>query len=130
MAIFPASCAATEAANAEDFLDPVKFVFPALAQEITFPEGSVIETIVLLNVAFTCAIPLGTVLVILFLVLVLPFLTAFSCLANLVTPISLKPAYTAFFFPATVFFFPFRVRALHLVLWPRVGNPERCLIPR
>ena len=53
IATFPTSCATTDAANAEDFLDPEKFTFPAEDQAITFPAGSVIETIVLLKVALT-----------------------------------------------------------------------------
>jgi hypothetical protein len=62
IASLAAFCAATVAANAEDFLDPVKFAFPAEDQEITFPAKSVIAIVVLLNVALTCAIPAGTVL--------------------------------------------------------------------
>jgi hypothetical protein len=60
MAIFAASCAATVAAKAEDFLDPEKLTFPADAQAMTRPEGSVMAIIVLLKVALTCAIPEGT----------------------------------------------------------------------
>src|SRR3990167_940191 len=52
-----AFCAATVAAKAEDLREPEKFAFPAEDQEITFPAKSVIETIVLLKVAFTWAIP-------------------------------------------------------------------------
>jgi hypothetical protein len=53
IASFAAFCAATVAANAEDFLEPEKFAFPADDQEITFPARSVIAMIVLLNVALT-----------------------------------------------------------------------------
>jgi hypothetical protein len=53
IASFPAFWAATVAAKADDFLDPEKLDFPAEDHEITFPEGSVIVTIVLLKVAFT-----------------------------------------------------------------------------
>lgn len=60
IASLAAFCAATVAANAEDFREPAKFALPAEDQEITFPAKSVIATIVLLNVAFTCAIPEGT----------------------------------------------------------------------
>ena len=36
----------------------------------------------------------------------------------------------AFFFPATVFFRPFRVRAFVFVRWPRTGRLRRCRSPR
>jgi hypothetical protein len=40
--------------------------------------------------------------------------------------ISLKLYFlAAFFFPATVFLFPFLVRLFVLVRWPRTGNPLR-----
>ena len=61
IASLAAFCAATVAANADDFLEPAKFAFPAEDHATTFPAKSVIATIVLLNVAFTCAIPAGTV---------------------------------------------------------------------
>src|SRR5207245_78566 len=57
----PAFWAATVAAKAEDFREPTKLAFPAEAQEMTLPARSVIVMIVLLKVAFTCAIPAGTV---------------------------------------------------------------------
>ncbi|CCB87231.1 putative uncharacterized protein [Parachlamydia acanthamoebae UV-7] len=60
IANFAASCAATVAANAEDLREPEKLTFPALAHETTFPFGSVMDTIVLLKVALTCATPDGT----------------------------------------------------------------------
>ncbi|SGA33943.1 Uncharacterised protein [Chlamydia abortus] len=53
IAIFAASCAATVAAKADDLRDPEYPTFPAEAQEIVFPAGSVIDTIVLLKVALT-----------------------------------------------------------------------------
>lgn len=82
----PALCAATVAANADDFLDPEKFAFPADAQETTFPARSVIAMIVLLNVALTCAIPEGTVLVFFFLTRAAAFFGgALSCLANVLS---------------------------------------------
>ena len=61
-----ASCAATVAAKAEDFLDPEYPAFPAEAHAMTFPAGSVIEMMVLLKVAFTKAIPEGTFLMVFF----------------------------------------------------------------
>ena len=60
IAALPASCAATVAANADDFLEPEKLTLPAEDQEMTLPAGSVIAIIVLLKVAFTKAIPEGT----------------------------------------------------------------------
>src|SRR6185312_11977605 len=45
-----AASAAICAANGVDLRDPLKPTWPALAHEITAPVGSVIETIVLLNV--------------------------------------------------------------------------------
>src|ERR671926_1134994 len=63
----PCSCAlraafsaAICAANGVDLRDALKPTCPALAQEITFPLGSVIETIVLLNVLLMCAAPWAT----------------------------------------------------------------------
>jgi hypothetical protein len=53
IASLAAFCAAIVAANEDDFFDPEKFDLPAEDQEITFPARSVIETIVLLKVAFT-----------------------------------------------------------------------------
>src|SRR6478672_8559048 len=45
-----AASAAICAANGVDLREPLKPTWPALAQEITLPMGSVIDTIVLLNV--------------------------------------------------------------------------------
>jgi len=42
------------------FLEPLKPTVPALAHEMVFPRLSVIVTIVLLNVLFTCATPFLT----------------------------------------------------------------------
>src|SRR3954449_3058818 len=50
-----ADSAAICAANGVDFREPLKPTWPAEAQEITLPDGSVIETIVLLNVLLICA---------------------------------------------------------------------------
>jgi hypothetical protein len=87
IASLAAVCAATVAANAEDFLDPEKFAFPAEDQEITLPARSVIATVVLLNVAFTCAMPEGTVRAIFFFTRTAAFLGgAFcSCLAKVIS---------------------------------------------
>src|SRR6266496_4379888 len=63
----PCSCAlraafsaAICAANGVDLREPLKPTWPADAQEITFPTGSVIETIVLLKVLLICACPWAT----------------------------------------------------------------------
>jgi hypothetical protein len=52
-----AASAAIWAANGVDFRDPLKPTCPDDAQEITLPPGSVMETIVLLNVLLMCACP-------------------------------------------------------------------------
>src|SRR5262249_55646530 len=49
--------AACCAANGVDLREPLKPTWPEEAHEITFPFGSVIETIVLLNVLLMCAWP-------------------------------------------------------------------------
>src|SRR5207344_2660831 len=56
----PAFSAATWAANGVDFREPLKPAQPELAQESTLPWRSVIVTIVLLNDAWTCAMPSAT----------------------------------------------------------------------
>src|SRR5487761_2264535 len=60
MARRAAASAASWAANGVDLRDPLKPTWPAEAHEITAPEGSVIETIVLLNVLLICAWPWAT----------------------------------------------------------------------
>src|SRR5919197_1639155 len=63
----PCSCAlraafsaAIWAANGVDLRDPLKPTWPADAHEITFPAGSVMDTIVLLNVLLIWAWPCAT----------------------------------------------------------------------
>jgi hypothetical protein len=63
----PCSCAlraafsaAICAANGVDLREPLKPTWPAEAQEITAPVGSVIDTMVLLNVDLMCAWPCAT----------------------------------------------------------------------
>src|ERR687889_2172050 len=63
----PCSCAlraafsaAICAANGVDLREPLKPTWPAEAQLITLPVGSVIDTIVLLNVLLMCAAPWAT----------------------------------------------------------------------
>ena len=57
LAAVPAYSAATCAANGVLFLDPLKPEPPAVAHDKVFPALSVIVTIVLLKVAWICAIP-------------------------------------------------------------------------
>src|SRR5262249_48542951 len=56
-AFFAASSAATCAANGVDLREPLKPLLPDVAQAIVLPCASVIVIIVLLNDAFTCAMP-------------------------------------------------------------------------
>src|SRR5262245_697021 len=56
----PAASAAICAANGVDLREPLKPTVPAEAHEITAPDGSVIVTIVLLNVLLMCAWPAAT----------------------------------------------------------------------
>src|SRR5215472_11512649 len=58
IALAAASPAATCAANGVDFLLPLKPRAPALDQETTFPETSVMVMMVLLKVLWMCTTPL------------------------------------------------------------------------
>ncbi len=60
-AFFAAVTEACCAANGVPFRDPRKPSDPALDQQTTLPSGSEIVTIVLLNVAWMYACPLGTI---------------------------------------------------------------------
>ena len=117
MASSAAFFAASVAANGVLFREPLKPNVPELHHDMVFPNLSVKVTMVLLKVALTKPIPSGSTFV-LFLFLVFGLAKDYS------------PYNAAFFFPATVFLRPFRVRALFFVFWPRVGNPLRCLNPR
>src|SRR5205085_5737704 len=59
-ASWAAFCAATCAANGVPLREPLKPMRPALDQERTLPIGSVMDTMVLLNVAAIEATPCGT----------------------------------------------------------------------
>src|SRR3954467_10241311 len=59
-ALRAALSAAICAAKGVDLREPLKPTWPAEAQAITLPTGSVIETIVLLNVLLMCAWPWAT----------------------------------------------------------------------
>lgn len=119
-AVFPASLAASVAANAEDFLEPEKFTLPAEAQQMTLPAGSVMTIIVLLNVALTCAMPEGTFCATFFFVL-----TGFLELAVCLLKVKNSSTYSYFFLLATVLRLPFRVLELVFVRCPRTGRPRR-----
>src|SRR5947209_3988128 len=98
----PCSCAlraqfsaAICAANGVDLREPLKPTWPAEAQLITLPCGSVIDTIVLLNVLLMCACPWATFF--------------FSLRRTFLTPAPVRfwggiYFFPAFFLPATVFF--------------------------
>src|SRR5215207_3140648 len=124
-ALRAAASAASCAANGVDLREPLKPTWPADAQLITFPVGSVIETMVLLNVLLMCAWPWATF----FFSLRRTFLAAPArvlggiCLGSPESresvgarggPVSDRRLYyflPGFFLPATVFLGPLRVRA-------------------
>ena len=114
--------AAICAANGVDLREPLKPTWPAEAQAITAPGGSVIDTMVLLNVLLMCAWPCATF-----------FFSLRRTFLRLAAPVRVlgvaSRTYLAFFLPAMVFFGPLRVRALVLVRWPRTGRPRRCRMP-
>src|SRR6185437_15825807 len=145
----PCSCAlraafsaAICAANGVDLREPLKPTWPAEAQLITFPVGSVIETMVLLNVLLMWAWPCATFFFSLrrtFFTAPAPRVLGGICLELLRGCAELKDDrgrpgptscyFLAFFLPAIVFFGPLRVRALVLVRWPCTGSPRRCRRP-
>src|SRR6516225_6836907 len=59
-ALRAAFSAASCAANGVDLREPLKPTWPEDAHEMTLPLGSVIDTMVLLNVDLMCACPCGT----------------------------------------------------------------------
>src|SRR5262245_1349114 len=127
-----AASAASWAANGVDLREPLNPTCPADAHEITAPTGSVIDTIVLLNVLFMWACPWATFL----RSLRLTFLTAAGPVRAFggisVRAPELSSGYyflPGFFLPATVRLGPLRVRALVRVRCPRTGRPRRCRMP-
>src|SRR5262250_3677623 len=116
MARRAAASAAICAANGVDFREPLKPTWPDDAHEITLPAGSVMDTIVLLNVLLMCACPWATF----FRSLRRTFLTAAGPVRalggmSLCAPVfsqSLAYFLPGFFLPATVRLGPLRVRAL------------------
>src|SRR5439155_2034811 len=103
--------AATVAANGVLFLEPLNPALPLDPHAIVLPRGSVIVTVVLLNVALTCATPSAST-------------TRFDFF-----PVAIRYLVT-FFLPAIARRGPFFVRALVCVRWPRTGRPRRWRIPR
>ena len=100
---------------------------------MTLPPGSVIDTIVLLNVLLMWACPCAMFL----RSFRRTYLTAPARLFGGILFLSSGGDRTAtavyffpaFFLPATVFFLPFLVRALVCVRWPCTGSPRRCRMP-
>ncbi len=148
MARRAAASAASCAANGVDLREPLNPTWPLEAQAITAPEGSVMDTIVLLNVDLMCAWPWATFFFSLRRTLDLAALwrvlggIAFLCLRSSVRwparvrlrqgcPCPDQSDYflPAFFLPATVLRGPLRVRALVCVRCPRTGRPRRCRMP-
>ncbi len=102
------------AANGVPFCEPRKPSEPALDHEIVRPSRSVNVTIVLLNDALTCTMPIGTF---------------FLCarLKRFLVPFAFAIAYFFAFFlfaicPRRA---PLRLRALVCVRCPRTGSPRR-----
>src|SRR5690606_15814811 len=114
--------------------EPLKPTWPEEAQAITAPEGSVIETIVLLKVLLMCACPCAMFFFSLRRVFrapvrVLGGMSWFSLGSRSAGRWGQGPRAdylrAAFFLPATVRLGPLRVRALVLVRCPRTGRPRR-----
>lgn len=116
-AILAETSAAIPAAKGVLFFDPLKPLFPAEDQVITFPRVSVIVTIVLLKVAWIWAIPDDSALLTFFLTGFLTSSATFFLLKGLayLRGAAAALAAAAFLVP-TVFLGPFLVRALVLVL--------------
>src|SRR5262249_16716839 len=129
MAFRAAASAAIWAANGVDLREPLNPTLPALAHATTPPIRSAKVTMVLLNVAWTWAMPVRTSRRSFRLVPALRGLPV-GCSAILYAlPV-------AGFLPVVFLRFPpprrgpLRVRALVWVRWPRTGSPLRCRTPR
>jgi len=114
IAAFPAASPAICAAKGVDLRDPLNPKAPALDHATAFPFSSVIVTMVLLNVEWTCATPRAIFL----RALRLPREFAFTFFAIIYFLLS-----SYFFLFATVRTGPLRVRAFVFVRCPRTGNP-------
>lgn len=122
-ALRAAFSAASWAANGVDFREPLKPTCPDDAQAMTLPCGSVMVTIVLLNVLLMWAAPCRDVLL-------LPPAGLLALPSRRCRPFFAGGiGYLAFFLPAMVRLGPLRVRALVFVRWPRTGIPRRCRNP-
>src|SRR5215472_5849576 len=120
MALRPASSAATCAAYGVDLREPLKPWLPADDQAIVLPWASVIVIIVLLNVAFTCAVP------------EVMFLRSRRLRRGVAAVLAIYPfrgcnlgSEVYFLLPAIGRAGPFRVRAFVCVRCPRTGSPLR-----
>ena len=100
-------------ANGVDLREPLKPTVPADCQEITLPWGSVMLTMVLLNVDLICAAPTAMFLRSERLMRVRTCFLAATCLLPY------------FFLPPICLRGPLRVRAFVCVRWPRTGRPRR-----
>src|SRR6266542_785550 len=147
-ALRAACSAAGWAANGVLLREPLNPTRPALAQETTLPILSVRVTIVLLKVAWTCAMPTRTSL----RSRLRPPLrgaaaafdssfSTFSVFSSASSAMYGAPyffvggaaageAATGFLLTMTPLLLPLRVRAFVWVRWPRTGSPFRCRIPR
>src|SRR5262249_43476183 len=106
---------------------PLNPILPALDQERMLPIGSLMATMVLLNVAAIDATPCGTFFFSFFFV---PARRAPAFGARAVAMLS-SYFFVAFFFPAMApLRGPLRVRALVCVRCPRTGSPRRWRMPR
>ena len=102
----PACSPATVAANGVDFLEPLNPALPAELHEMALPWLSVIVTVVLLNVAETCASPSASTTFFAFFAVAMGY-------------------FVTFFLPAIARRGPFLVRAFVCVRCPRTGRPRR-----
>src|SRR6266498_2912765 len=142
MALRAAFSAAVCAAKGVLLREPLNPTLPALAHETTFPILSVRVTMVLLNVAWTWAIPTRTSLR---SRLRPPFLgvagaldSSFSSASSamrgapyfFVGAAAAGEAATGFFLTMTPLLLPLRVRAFVCVRCPRTGKPLRWRMPR
>src|SRR5439155_24705996 len=120
---FAAVSAACWAANGVPFREPLKPRDPALDQQTTLPSRSAMVTVVLLNVAWMCAMPVGTIFFSFFFA---PFFLGWPAIdhSNYVFAVAFLRTAIA---PRLG---PLRVRALVCVRCPRTGSPRRCRSPR
>src|SRR5919204_2123573 len=119
--------AACWAANGVPLRDPRKPSEPELFHATTFPDGSEIVTMVLLNEAWMCTTPCGTCLRSLRLnCFFLPFFSGAAAPAGAVGFAIVYVFAVDFFFCAIVpLRGPLRVRAFVCVRWPRTGKLRR-----